>query len=50
MLKFLAVLAPRPLTGAHVLVGIDIDNASRRVEFQRFIVTGLPGEVKRRAG
>jgi uncharacterized protein YuzE len=32
------------------LVGIDIDNASRKVELQRLVLTGLPGEVERRAG
>jgi uncharacterized protein YuzE len=31
------------------LVGIDIDNASRKVELGRLIVTGMPGEVERRA-
>ena len=33
-----------------VLVGIDIDNASRKVELERLILTGLPGEIERRAG
>jgi uncharacterized protein YuzE len=32
------------------LVGIDIDNASHKVELGRLILTGLPGEVERRAG
>jgi uncharacterized protein YuzE len=31
------------------LVGIDIDNASRKVELGRLILTGMPGEVERRA-
>ncbi len=31
------------------LVGIDIDNASRKVELGRLILTGLPGEIERRA-
>jgi uncharacterized protein YuzE len=31
------------------LVGIDIDNASRKVELQRFILTGLDGEIEQRA-
>jgi uncharacterized protein YuzE len=35
---------------AGVLVGIDIDNASRKVELQRLVLTGLPGEIERRAG
>jgi uncharacterized protein YuzE len=30
------------------LVGIDIDNASHKVQLQRLIVTGLEGEVERR--
>jgi uncharacterized protein YuzE len=32
------------------LVGIDIDNASRKVQLQRLILTGMQGEVERRAG
>jgi uncharacterized protein YuzE len=32
------------------LVGIDIDNASRKVQLQRLVLTGLAGEVERRAG
>ena len=32
------------------LVGIDIDNASRKVQLQRLVLTGLDGEVERRAG
>lgn len=32
------------------LVGIDIDNASRKVQLQRLILSGLDGEVERRAG
>ena len=32
------------------LVGIDIDNASRKVQLQRLVLTGLPGEIERRAG
>jgi len=32
------------------LVGIDIDNASRKVQLQRLILTGLAGEVEHRAG
>lgn len=32
------------------LVGIDIDNASRKVQLQRLIVTGLQGDVEKRAG
>lgn len=32
------------------LVGIDIDNASRKVQLQRLTITGLEGEVERRAG
>jgi uncharacterized protein YuzE len=32
------------------LVGIDIDNASRKVQLQRLILSGLQGEVERRAG
>lgn len=32
------------------LVGIDIDNASRKVELGRLVLTGLTGEIERRAG
>lgn len=32
------------------LVGIDIDNASRKVQLQRLVLSGLTGEVERRAG
>jgi uncharacterized protein YuzE len=31
------------------LVGIDIDNASRKVELSRLILTGMPGQIERRA-
>jgi uncharacterized protein YuzE len=31
------------------LVGIDIDNASRKVELERLILTRLPAEIERRA-
>ena len=31
------------------LVGIDIDNASRKVELSRLVLSGMPGEVERRA-
>ena len=31
------------------LVGIDIDNASRKVELGRLVLTGMPGEIERRA-
>ncbi|GAC1688098.1 MAG: DUF2283 domain-containing protein [Gemmatimonadaceae bacterium] len=31
------------------LVGIDIDNASRKVQLKRLILSGLSGEVERRA-
>lgn len=31
------------------LVGIDIDNASRKVQLHRLILTGLDGEIERRA-
>jgi uncharacterized protein YuzE len=30
------------------LVGIDIDHASRKVQLQRLILTGLEGEIERR--
>lgn len=32
------------------LVGIDIDNASRKVRLERLTLDGLPGEIERRAG
>jgi uncharacterized protein YuzE len=32
------------------LMGIDIDNASRKVQLQRLVLHGLQGEVVRRAG
>lgn len=32
------------------LVGIDIDNASRKVQLQRLVVSKLPGSVERIAG
>ena len=32
------------------LVGIDIDNASRRVQLQRLVLTGMQGEIEKRAG
>ena len=32
------------------LVGIDIDNASNKVQLQRVILTGIAGEIERRAG
>ena len=32
------------------LVGIDIDNASRKVQLGQLILSGLQGEVVRRAG
>ena len=32
------------------LVGIDIDNASRKVQLQRLVLDGLQGEVVRRTG
>jgi uncharacterized protein YuzE len=32
------------------LVGIDIDNASRKVQLQRLILTGMKGEIEKRAG
>jgi uncharacterized protein YuzE len=31
-------------------VGIDIDNASRKVQLERLIVTGMQGETEKRAG
>jgi uncharacterized protein YuzE len=32
------------------LVGIDIDNASRKVQLERLVLDGLEGEIVRRAG
>lgn len=32
------------------LVGIDIDYASGKVELTRLVLTGMPGEVERKAG
>ena len=32
------------------LVGIDIDNASRKVQLERLVLSGLQGDVERRAG
>jgi uncharacterized protein YuzE len=32
------------------LVGIDIDNASRRVQLKQVVLTGLEGEIERLAG
>lgn len=32
------------------LVGIDIDNASRKVQLQHLVLTGIQGEIQRRAG
>jgi uncharacterized protein YuzE len=32
------------------LVGIDIDNASRKVQMDRLVLSHLPGEVERIAG
>lgn len=32
------------------LVGIDIDNASRKVQLQRLVLTGLKSKVERHAG
>ena len=32
------------------LVGIDIDNASRKVQLAQLELSGLQGEIKRRAG
>jgi uncharacterized protein YuzE len=31
------------------LVGIDIDNASRKVQLERLVLSGLQGEIVRRA-
>jgi len=33
-----------------LIVGIDIDQASRKVQLQRLVLTGIQGEVERRAG
>ena len=33
-----------------LLVGIDIDNASRKVELQRLVLTGMTGKIEQRAG
>jgi len=30
------------------LVGIDIDNASHKVQLQRLVLTGMEGEVEKR--
>jgi len=35
---------------AGALVGIDIDNASSKVELSRLVLSGMPGDVERRAG
>jgi len=32
------------------LVGIDIDNASHKVQLQRLSLTGMKGEIEKRAG
>ena len=32
------------------LVGIDIDNASRKVQLERLVVTGMTAEIERIAG
>jgi uncharacterized protein YuzE len=32
------------------LVGIDIDNASRKVRLERLVLAGLEGEIERAAG
>lgn len=32
------------------LVGIDIDNASRKVQLRRLVLTGMEGEIERAAG
>lgn len=31
------------------LVGIDIDNASRKVQLRRLVLTGISGEIEQRA-
>jgi len=35
---------------AGALVGIDIDNASTKVELSRLVLSGMPGDVEQRAG
>ena len=35
---------------AAALVGIDIDNASIKVELSRLVLSGMPGNVEQRAG
>jgi uncharacterized protein YuzE len=35
---------------AGALVGIDIDNASTKVELTRLVLSGMPGEIEQRAG
>lgn len=32
------------------LVGIDLDNASRNVQLQRLVLTGMQSEIEKRAG
>lgn len=32
------------------LVGIDIDNASRKVQLERLVLSGLQGKIERAAG
>lgn len=32
------------------LVGIDIDNASHKVQLQHLVLTGMQGEIEQRAG
>lgn len=32
------------------LVGIDIDNASHKVQLERFVLSGLTGDIERQAG
>ncbi len=32
------------------LVGIDIDNASRKVQLEKLVLTGMQGEIEKRAG
>jgi uncharacterized protein YuzE len=39
----------RDYDAAGNLVGIDIDNASRKVQLQHLVLTGLSGEIERRA-
>ena len=34
---------------AGMLVGIDIDNASHKVQLEHLILTGMKGEIERRA-